>query len=230
MRTLLLFLAFLMALPAFGQITASPGTITVYARRGGVYPWAATTPPTDTAITIRGAGNWDISRGGDLNTACGNAYGYCFNAVQTVTNIVSGPPASGSGPGTLYLSWRGLGADGFPVGTYTGTLTIGITVIQITLIVMQPNAYDAMVYPPGFPSGCVKSNPNFTQADTCTITGERPASTAFAIPAPGGTYVDPQFGYTVQRLTASGQNISTARYRRSAPTPDMYWLRGMPGS
>lgn len=208
MRPLLLFFAFLMALPAFGQITASPGAITVYARRAlGAYPWYGTTPPTDTAIAISGTGAWNISRGGTLNSACGNGYGYCFNAVQTVTNLAAGPPASGNGPGTVYLSWRGLGTQDLPLGTYTGTLTIGITVVQITLVVAPANAFDAMVYPPGFPSGCVNSNPNFIQADTCAITGERPASTAFAIPAPGGTYVDPQFGHTVKRLTASDSNI-----------------------
>ena len=147
MRSLLLVFTFSMALPAFGQITAAPGAITVYARRAvGVYPWYATTPPTDTPIAISGSGAWNISRGGTLNSACPNGYGYCFNAVRTVTNNASGPPPSGSGPGTVYLSWRGLASQDLPLGAHTGTLTIGLTVIPITLIVTPANAYDAMVY------------------------------------------------------------------------------------
>jgi hypothetical protein len=193
-----------MAMPGHAEITASPTEITLHSRRGLAWPWYSTTPPADTAISIKGSGDWNISLGGALSTACGNAYGYCFNVVRELRAIANGRPPAGSGEGTLYLTWKGLGSQELPAGTHTGTVTIGSTTINITLVVVPRNAYDAFVYPRGFPAGCVNSDPGFTHADTCTITEERPPATGFPIPAVGGNYVDPQFGYTVSRITPAG--------------------------
>ena len=200
----LFFFLVLAVVPGAADIMASPTNITLRSRRGLAYPWYSTTPPPDTPITITGSGNWNITLGGTLSTACGNVYGYCFNVVKQLRTIANGSPVSGSGPDTVYLTWKGLGSQELPAGRHTGTVTIGTTTINVTLDVVERNAYDAFVYQPGFPSGCVNSNPGFPHADTCTITDERPASTALSVPAVGGSYTDPQFGYKVTRITPSG--------------------------
>ncbi|MFN0104521.1 MAG: hypothetical protein ACKV2U_20840 [Bryobacteraceae bacterium] len=204
MRLRALSYLMLMAMPVQAEVTASPTEIILHSRRGLPYPWYSTTPPADTAITIKGIGVWNISLGGALSTACG---GSCFNVVNKIVTIANGRPAVGFGEGTVYLTWRGLGSQDLPVGTHTGALTIGATTIKITLVVEPRNAYDAFVYPPGFPIGCANSDPGYPHADTCAITDERPASTGFSITAAGGSYVDPQFGYKVSRITPSGYNI-----------------------
>ena len=199
-----LFFLVLAAVPGYADVQASPTDISLRSRRGLAYPWYSTTPPPDTAIAITGSGDWNITLGGGLSTACGNAYGYCFNVVKEIRTIANGKPVSGRGEDTVYLTWKGLGAQELPAGQHTGTVTIGATTINVTLDVVQRNAYDAFVYQPGFPKGCVNSNSGFPHADTCTITDERPTSNAFQIPAVGDRYVDPQFGYEVTRITPSG--------------------------
>ena len=199
----LLFLL-LVAMPGHAEVTASPTEITVHSRRGSAYPWYSTTPPADTPITISGSGAWNITLGGALSKACEAGFGYCFNVVNEVRTIANGEAVTGRGEGKVYLTWRGLGSQEIAIGKHTGTVTIGSTTIKITLMVHQRDAYDAFVYLPGFPVGCVNSGPGFTHADTCTITDERPASTGFSIPPVRGSYADPQFGYKVSRITPSG--------------------------
>jgi len=205
-RLLCLYLG---AVASLWSVTATPGDIKLYMRAGSGlgYSWFGTRAPKRTAITVTGTGAWNISRGGELSTACGLAYGYCFNISTSPTATSGAALPVGSGPATLYLYWTYLGAESLSPGTHTGTVTIGTTVINITLSVEPRRSFDAFVYPAGFPSGCVNSSSAFSHADTCTVTNERPTSTSFAIPAPGGTYVDPQFGNTVRRITPSGQNI-----------------------
>lgn len=187
-------------------VTASPSAITVYMRQWGAWPNYASRPPVPTTITISGTGSWNMSRGGTLSTACGASNGYCFNAVNSVTTNCTGALPTGSGAATVYLCWNGLMTHEPAVGTHTGTLTIGDTVISITLVVYAAQPYSHWAYKAGYPSGC--STPTyFDTAAECTLTNERPTSTAFSIPSAGGTYVDPQFGHTVRRVTAAGQNI-----------------------
>lgn len=195
---------------AWGQITASPAAITVYMRTGNSVGlgWTSTRAPKATAITISGSGAWNISRGGAMSGDCFMANGYCFNASTSATASLGAALPTGSGPGTIYLYWNGLGTEyRYPVGTQTGTLTVGSTVIDITLVMLPNLPYDYFAYNTGYPSGCTNSNPGYSHLDTCTITNERPTSTALAIPAPGGSYVDPQFGNAVARVTPSGNNI-----------------------
>lgn len=204
-----LILFFFSMLTLWG-VTASPGSITVYMRSNGGagLGWSATRSPKRTEITVSGSGAWNLSRGGPLSSACFMASGYCFNASTSATTTGGAALPVGSGPGTLYLYWDGLGADFMlSAGTHTGTLTVGTTVIAITLIVLPRQDFDHFVYRPGYPSGCVNSHPGYSFADTCVITDERPPSTAMAVPAAGANYADPQFGHTVTRVTPSGNNI-----------------------
>jgi hypothetical protein len=192
MRTLLLFLA---TIPAFAAITASPASITIHARQGYSYPAQATKDPARKLITLSGTGAWTAVRSGDLATACGGVP--CFQVTAT----------SGSGAGTTSLYWTGLGFENLALGTYTGTITIGSTAIAITLVVEPRRPFDKFVYKAGYPVGCVNSSGDYQTLDTCTITNERPSSSSFVIPAVGGSYVDPQYGHTVRRVTPSGHNI-----------------------
>jgi len=188
-------------------VTASPTAVTVYVRQYGANPVYASRGPAPIPITISGSGSWDISRGGALSIDCSALNGFCFNAVTTVTTICNGALPTGSGAGSVFLCFNGLISPQLGVGTHTGTLTIGDTAIAITMIVEPALPFDSWTGLPGFPSGCSNSSANYDTTDTCTITDERPTSTAFPIPSPGGSYIDPQFGSRVQRLTASGQNI-----------------------
>lgn len=203
-----LILSLISILPVAAQITASPSSVKVTMRRMGAFPMQASRPPAPVQITISGTGSWNMSRSGSLSTACGAAYGYCFNAVNSVGTLCNGALPTGSDAGTTWLCFNGLVTSNLAVGTHTGTLTIGSTNIAITLVVEEQNAYSAWGGLLGYPVGCSNSNASqYDTVDTCTITDERPTSTAFSIPAQGGSYVDPQFGSTVTRITASGQNI-----------------------
>lgn len=200
-----LIIILLASVAAWG-VTASPTAITVYMRKFGAYPMLNSRPPVSTTITISGTGAWNMSRGGSLSTLCNLGNGYCFNAVAAVTSGCSGALPSGNDAGTTYLCWNGLMTNEATVGTHTGTLTIGSTVINITLIVETPFSWQPWTYLTGYPSGC--STPtNYDTGATCVITNEQPTSTAFSIPAVGATYVDPQLGHIVRRVTASGKNI-----------------------
>ena len=187
-------------------VTATPDTVTLTMRAGsGISSFYSTRVPIVTTITISGTGDWNISRGGTLSTACSSSY--CFSAATSST--ASGPASlpTGNGPGTIYLYWRGLGADALSAGSRTGTLTVGSTVINITMDAVTRRPFDTFIYPTNYPSGCSNTNSAYSHLDTCTVTNERPTSTAFSIPSPGGSYVDPQFGHTIKRVTASGQNV-----------------------
>src|SRR5688572_20860766 len=73
MRIISTLALLLSALPCVA-VTASPTSITSYMRKGivqGAYPYIATRQPLETTITIGGTGDWNISRGGNLATACG---------------------------------------------------------------------------------------------------------------------------------------------------------------
>ena len=123
--------------------------------------------------------------------------------------ICSSTLATGNGPGTVYLCWRKTKALMASRSARTPALSpLAARRSTSPWSCSLHVAYDAFVYKPSYPSGCSNSVAGFPHADTCTITNERPASTAFSIPAAGGTYIDPQFGYAVQRLTASGFNIA----------------------
>jgi hypothetical protein len=197
------------AITSLWGVTATPTSVSLYMRAGSGlgYSWSGTRTPKRTAITVTGTGSWNLSRGGALATACGSAFGYCFNVSTSATATGGGALPTGSGPATLYLYWDGLGSESLLPGMHTGTLTVGTTVINIILSVEPRRSFDAFAYPPGFPSGCSNSFVAFTHADTCTITNERPSSAGFSIPPPGGSYTDPQFGHTVWRVTGAGQNI-----------------------
>ncbi len=190
-------------------VTATPTTINVYMRAGSGlgYPWGGARVPQTTAITVTGTGAWNISLGGPLASACSQAVGYCFNVSTSPTAFGRGALPTGSGPATLYLYWEGLGAEHLPVGAHAGTLTIGSTIIPVTLYAEPRQAYDPFVYVPRYPSGCNNTHAAYPHADTCEIADERPPSTAFSPPLPGGSYVDRQFGHTITRLTGSGMNI-----------------------
>lgn len=205
-RLLLLWCA---AIASLWGVTASPDTIKLYMRSGSGlgYSWYGTKSPKRTAITVAGSGSWNISRGGALATDCGAAYGYCFNVSTSATASGGGALPVGSGPTTLYLYWSNLAAESLSPGLHTGTLTVGSTVISITVSVEPRRSFDAFVYSTGYPSGCVNTFAAFSHADTCTITDERPVSANFSIPAQGEAYTDPQFGSTVRRITGAGQNI-----------------------
>ena len=125
-----------------------------------------------------------MSRGGNLATACGGIT--CFTALTEVTsNICSNTLATGNGPGTVYLCWRNNnGVTGLAVGSHTGTLTIGTTTINITLVVVAPRAYDAFVNKPGYPSGCTNSA---SRLPTCRhLHHHQRAARQYGILDPGG--------------------------------------------
>lgn len=212
MKTLLSVII-ICALPLLG-VTASPTSIDVSMRAGSsVSGWLSTVWPITTTITVSGTGAWNISRGGTLSTACVTQNGYCFNILTAPpalwnTNVAGALP-TGSDATTLYLSWQFLGPEDLAVGDYTGTVTIGATTIPITLHILTPNPYYTFSYKPGpYPVNCANTNAGYPQADTCTITDQRPNSTSFAIPASGASYTDPQFGYTVNRVTSSGHTTA----------------------
>ena len=184
----------LAAASCWGQVTPSPAALTFHMRQGQNYPWNSTVYPASKVITVTGSGAWTAIRSGSLTTACA---GPCFSV----------SPASGNGNGTVNVSFLASGSELLAAGTYTGTVTVGTTAVALTLQVLKRFSYDAFVYPPGYPSGCTNTSSGFPHADTCTISDERPSSAALAIPAPGGSYVDPQFGGTLIRLTVSGRNI-----------------------
>jgi hypothetical protein len=195
-RLLIALVALFASVPMAGQITASPSSLTFIMRQGGPlgYPYSGTRDPASQTLTISGTGAWSASRTGALATACGGSHCYTTS------------PTSGSGAGSVTVTWAGLGAETLAVGTHTGTLTIGNTAVAITVNVQPYRAFDHFAYGAGYPSGC-SSATGFNTDPTCTITNERPTSTSFSIPAVGGTYTDPQFGGTVRRVTAAGQNI-----------------------
>lgn len=191
-------------------VTASPTAITVYMSEWGAYgtPSGVNLPPLDTAITISGSGNWNLSRGGDLSTTCSNAYGYCFTIASASSGMnsacVDSLPA-GSGATTLYLCWKNLVTNQLTVGSHTGTAVIGSTSVSITLVVLPRLAFNAWVWPAsGLPSGC-SAGSGYDTENNCTITNQRPPSTSFSVPSVGSSYVDPQFGSTIRRLSSSGQ-------------------------
>ena len=202
-----LLIALALMLPSYG-VTAFPTSVSAYVRGEvtSTYGSYGTTIPNATPITVSGTGSWSISLGGDLSTACGAAYGYCFNIVTSVSNNCAGALPTGSGATTLYLCWANLAPFTISVGTHTGTVTIGSTTINVTLVVYAPNPWWSFSYPTGYPSGCVTTD-SFPQADTCTIPDERPTSTAFSIPSVAGSYTDPTFGHVVSRVTDPSQTI-----------------------
>lgn len=213
MRALaLLILAALPCLAVTATFSDGSTSLTVYMRKGYIldtYPFLSTRLPLDsnTPITVSGTGDWNLARGGDLGTAaCGT---FCFNVSTTPPSgsIMSNTLPTGSGATTLYLTWRKTaGAENLPLGSTSGTLTVGSTTLNITVITLAQFDYDKFVYKPGYPSGCTNSVAGFPHVDTCTPTNERPTSTAFTIPAAGESYTDPQFGYSVKRLVV-GANL-----------------------
>ena len=197
MRTLLSLFA--LCFSAFGAVTVSPSSIS-QSMRGAVadYPRTATVYPAKKFITITGTGDWTVTRGGYLSTACNYGAG-CFTAL----------PASGNGNGTVTINWTGQGAEILADGVHTGTVTVtGNAAITITLTVVTPLAYATFSYAQGYPQGCTNSDSLFSFADTCTIANERPPSEAFSIPAQGASYVDPEFGRTVTRITKEGEVLT----------------------
>lgn len=194
-------------------VTASPTSITVYMNQYDAYGGAGSVnmPPLDTPITVSGTGAWGLARGGTLATACGMANGYCFTASSSTSGLGYSCPnnlPAGSGATTLYLCWKALVSQDLTPGTYTGTLTVGSTTINITLIVKARPAFHAWTWPSGsYPSGCTTDS-GYDTPNRCTFTNERPTSTSFSIPAVGGSYVDPQFGSTVSRVTSAGVFVS----------------------
>jgi hypothetical protein len=208
MKFFLLSLA--LAAPGWA-VTAYPSSIKVYMRQALAYPDNQSAPPISVPITVTGAGDWAIKRSGPLSTACNAAWGYCLNTVDAATAAstdcsMRGGVVTGNGPGTVYLCGRSLVTHELPLGVTAGSFTIGSTTVNVELIVVARNAWEPWLYKPGYPRGCAQNAPYNTE-ETCVITGEQPASTTFATPLPGGSYIDPQFGYPVTRLTASGDNI-----------------------
>jgi len=195
MRTVVL--SFLCA-SAFGAITTSPPTIAESMRRGvSTYPRMATVYPAKEFVSVIGTGAWTAVRGGVLGTnACGGSP--CFTAL----------PTNGIDAGTVTISWNALGAEVLAAGVFTGTVTIAGNVTTITLTVVTPLPYATFSYAPGYPQGCANSDALYSFADTCTIANERPPSEAFSIPAQGASYVDPEFGRTVTRITKEGEALA----------------------
>jgi len=179
---------------ADGAITTDPSTIAESMRAGNNYPRNSTVYPAKKFITVSGTGAWTAVRAGDLYTGCG---GPCFTAT----------PTSGDDAGTVTINWNSYGAESLAVGVYTGTVTIAGNVTTITLTVVTRAAYATFSYAGGYPQGCTNSDSLFSFLDTCTISNERPPSEAFSIPVQGGSYVDPEFGRTVTRITAEGQTL-----------------------
>lgn len=189
----------LLALPAFGAITASPTSLSVSMRAPVVFPWIATMFPKqpaalyDYTFTLSGTGAWTAVLTGNLNTQC---MGPCLSISS----------ASGTGAGTITISYFQHGGENLTVGTHTGTLTIGSTAVALSVVVVAANAFMPFTYRAGYPAaGC--TNPNSTGysfLSQCPVSNERPPSTAFAIPTVCGSYTDSAFGATVKRLTPAG--------------------------
>jgi len=201
-----LVIAISLSISAWAQITASPTDITVYMRQSDLN-FTPTQNFIPVPITITGTGSWNITRGGTLASACPAVNGYCVNLSTSPTASTATPLPTGSDAGTVYLYGQGIWQLNLTPGSYTGTFAIGATTVNVTLVVMERNAYQAFSYLPGFPSGCSNTDIRYADLDTCTITTERPTSMALAIPAVGGSYTDAQFGYPIKRLTASKNNV-----------------------
>jgi hypothetical protein len=194
MRHLAILILALTPVACRAQAAPFPAALTFHMRQGQPYPWNSTVYPASKFITVTAAGAWTATRGGTLSAGCS---GPCFTL----------SPSSGNGNATITVSFLGSGSELLGPGTHSGTVTIGGSVVALTVEVQKRLSYDAFVYPPGYPMGCVNTSSSFPHADTCTISGERPSSTALPIPSAGGSYTDPNFGNTVIRLTNSGNNI-----------------------
>jgi len=198
MRHLPVLTFFAFCLSGFGAITTSPPTIAESMRRGvSAYPKMATVYPAKKFVSVIGTGAWTVVRGGALGTnACGGSP--CFTAL----------PTNGTDAGTVTISWNALGAEVLAAGVFTGTVTIAGNATTITLTVVTPLPYATFSYAPGYPQGCANSDALYSFADTCTIANERPPSEVFSIPAQGASYVDPEFGRTVTRITKEGEGLA----------------------
>jgi hypothetical protein len=201
------FLFVFSLVPCFAQITASPTSFVLYVKKFGASPMLASRGPSARTITISGSGSWNISRGGSLSTACSNAQGYCFNAATAESSICNSALPTGSGPGSVILCWNGLLTSQLAVGQHTGTLTIGSTVINITLHILPDAALSAWVGIPGYNNNCTNSSEEYDTTDTCSISYERPSSNLLPLLPPPGNYVDPEFGNVITRSTPDTQNI-----------------------
>lgn len=193
MKALLLFLA--LASPMLPQITASPTSLDFIMRQGQNGPWNSTRYAENQTLTISGTGSWTATKGGAL---AGN-----FNVT----------PSSGTGPGTVTVTFIPLGSEELAEGIHTGSITIGSSTITVTLRAQPRYAYSAVVYRPGYPVGCVNTIPQFGYADTCTITDQRPTSTAIPPLANGATFVDPQFGGVMRRVSLNYSDVAYSNVR-----------------
>lgn len=208
----------LLASYAAWAVTATPTSITSYMMETGTYgtPGGVNFPPLDVPITVIGTGSWGLARGGTLGSMCSGGPGYCFTISSSSSGVATTCPdnlPSGSGATTLYLCWKPIPNNAITPGTYTGTATVGSTTISLTLIVLARNVFNAWLWPSAsYPSGCTTGS-GYDTPNNCTITNERPTSESFSIPAVSGSYTDPQFGYTVTRVTTAGQFLAYSTIR-----------------
>lgn len=179
----------------WAQFSAAPSTLSLGMRQGQPYPNNSTRYPADQTIAISGKGSWTTTLTGPMSYQCG---GPCLSV----------SPRSGTGPATLTISLRALGAESLPAGRYSATLNVGGAAVPINLKVSQRAAYDDMVNLNGYPNGCVQSNVVYPFPDKCKIPNELPGAATSVVPAVGSVTRDQVFGTDVSRVTPSGYTIS----------------------
>jgi hypothetical protein len=181
--------AMLFLAPALlAQIDVSRRTIHVYRR-------AEVGDPLDESIQITagtGSASWSIG------TVTGPLAPY-----------MQATPTSGTAPSTMTIIFRGKGSEQLGLGDRAAIVPViqsgGNTVnITITLTTVRKRAWEYFSYMTGYENGvgCTKSHAVFLQNDACVVTNELPAAWPnFILPAVGGSYVDPQFGAKITRMT-----------------------------
>lgn len=184
------WILFVLSATSYGQITVSPRSLNFVQRQSGDSPYSL-------AVTLAGQGA--IS----LGTCVGVA---CPGIITNLTSITA--------PAILSFSWNGYSNNSFAPGTYSASLPIvgssgcGSTdcVVAISLTVVAYTV-PTFVSPSGLFAGCSRSSPAFFDLDTC-ISGFVPGST-FSMPAIGSTYIDPNFGGVLRRISNAPRNNDT---------------------
>lgn len=197
--------AFLLALPLFAAApVVSPTAINHTDIRGRVAYGLLVSPIT---ATVTATGSWSMASANDtaghyVTVLKVSGTGTCTDADGAVSATCSGM----SGNAVLRLGWLSWWTNLNVPGTYTTNLTFtagaDTTVVPITVAVVapEPRAFSEIAAP----SGCANSNALYAPVkDTCTVTSERPPSTAFSLPSVGTPYTDAQFGGTVTPITAA---------------------------
>jgi len=105
--------------------------------------------------------------------------------------------------GLSLVDWRGASQ---PPGTYSGKITFSAesttpVVVTVIWIVVQRLPNPTFSYPSGV-NGCTPTN-GYPDPAMCQVPDEKPPGN-FQPPAPGGSYIDPNFGASVKVVTGTG--------------------------